>query len=76
MANLHRLGVRNALVCCHDGRRIPFKGVDRVLLDAPCSGQLVSVIVALLWHYCLVDMLNPWDLGGGKWCDEYSMDHY
>ncbi|CAM9201057.1 unnamed protein product, partial [Laminaria digitata] len=38
VANLHRLGVRNALVCCHDGRRIPFKGVDRVLLDAPCSG--------------------------------------
>lgn len=38
VANLHRLGVRNALVCCHDGRKIPFKGVDRVLLDAPCSG--------------------------------------
>lgn len=40
VANLHRLGVRNALVCCHDGRKIPFKGVDRVLLDAPCSGVL------------------------------------
>lgn len=39
VANLHRLGVRNALVCCHDGRKIPFKGVDRVLLDAPCSGE-------------------------------------
>ncbi|CAM9173404.1 unnamed protein product, partial [Sphacelaria rigidula] len=38
VANLHRLGVRNALVCCHDGRKIPFKGIDRVLLDAPCSG--------------------------------------
>lgn len=38
--NLHRLGVRNALVVSYDGRRLPqvMKGFDRVLLDAPCSG--------------------------------------
>lgn len=53
VANLHRLGVRNALVCCHDGRKIPFKGVDRVLLDAPCSGRLCAMILplALCSHY-------------------------
>ncbi|KAG5186942.1 ribosomal RNA methyltransferase nop2like protein put [Tribonema minus] len=40
VANLHRLGVRNALVCCHDGRALPglIGGFDRALLDAPCSG--------------------------------------
>jgi ribosomal RNA methyltransferase Nop2 len=40
IANLHRLGVKNAIVCCYDGRQVPtvFKGFDRVLLDAPCSG--------------------------------------
>jgi hypothetical protein len=40
VANLHRLGVKNATVCCYDGRKIGqvFKGFDRVMLDAPCSG--------------------------------------
>ena len=40
VANLHRLGVRNAIVSCIDGRTIPkvMRGFDRVLLDAPCSG--------------------------------------
>jgi ribosomal RNA methyltransferase Nop2 len=40
VANMHRMGVKNAIVCCYDGRKIPqnFKGFDRVLLDAPCSG--------------------------------------
>jgi len=40
IGNLHRLGVKNAVVCCHDGRYLhqTFKGFDRVLLDAPCSG--------------------------------------
>jgi ribosomal RNA methyltransferase Nop2 len=40
VANLHRLGVKNAVVCCYDGRKIGsnMKGFDRVLLDAPCSG--------------------------------------
>lgn len=40
VANLHRLGVKNTIVCCYDGRKIPkiIKGFDRVLLDAPCSG--------------------------------------
>ena len=29
------MGVKNAVVCCYDGRRIPqvMKGFDRVLLD-------------------------------------------
>ena len=40
VANLHRMGVKNAIVCCYDGRKVPhvMKGFDRVLLDAPCSG--------------------------------------
>ena len=40
VANLHRMGVKNAIVCCYDGRKIPkiMKGFDRVMLDAPCSG--------------------------------------
>ena len=40
VANLHRMGVKNSIVCCYDGRKVPavMKGFDRVLLDAPCSG--------------------------------------
>lgn len=41
VANLHRLGVRNAITCTHDGRKLGKKfhnSFDRVLLDAPCSG--------------------------------------
>lgn len=40
VANLHRMGVRNAVVCAHDGRHFPsvIGNFDRVLLDAPCSG--------------------------------------
>lgn len=39
-ANIHRLGVVNAVVSNYDGRKFPkmFKTFDRVLLDAPCSG--------------------------------------
>jgi len=40
MGNIHRMGVRNAVVINFDGRKFPevMGGFDRVLLDAPCSG--------------------------------------
>ncbi|KAJ3402314.1 rRNA (cytosine-C5-)-methyltransferase nop2, partial [Chytridiales sp. JEL 0842] len=40
IANIHRLGCRNTVVCNYDGREFPglIGGFDRVLLDAPCSG--------------------------------------
>jgi len=41
VANLHRLGVRNAVTCIFDGRKLGSQmrnSFDRILLDAPCSG--------------------------------------
>jgi len=41
VANLHRLGVRNVVTCCYDGRKLGAQmrnSFDRILLDAPCSG--------------------------------------
>ena len=40
-ANIHRLGMTNAVVTCMDGRKLlgTIPTADRVLLDAPCSGS-------------------------------------
>jgi len=40
VGNIHRLGVKNTVVCNHDALDFPkiIGGFDRVLLDAPCSG--------------------------------------
>lgn len=40
VGNIHRLGLRNSIITNYDGRKLlkHFSGLDRVLLDAPCSG--------------------------------------
>ncbi|KAH4916799.1 hypothetical protein HBI79_225420 [Parastagonospora nodorum] len=40
IGNIHRLGVRNSVVCHYSALEFPrvMGGFDRVLLDAPCSG--------------------------------------
>jgi len=40
VGNLHRMGIKNAVVTNHNGLDFPkvLGGFDRILLDAPCSG--------------------------------------
>ena len=40
VANIHRMGLRNTVVTCMDGRKLRkhLGKIDRILLDAPCSG--------------------------------------
>ena len=52
-SNRGRLGIHNMAIMQHDGRhigRMPYPGMDGIVVDAPCSGSATTRKNRELWH--------------------------